>query len=186
MQRKTTRSGGRTHAGGGRLRAATDGEVRRTSWHMDFIYGLDGINPGDDRARVAFHNEEGEIEFSAPALHVDGRIGLSETIFGEAFTFLRETVSTAVPKLTIPSPSMVHWRGGRAALDEAVYLTSTGFWADLTAAYRDEVRRLGELAARYLQLDDTSLAYLNDPGQRSYVGSIGGDPSGSTSSTSGT
>ena len=59
------------------LRAATDGEFRRTSWHMDFIYGLDGIHPGDDRVRVAFHNEEGEIEFSAPALHVDGRIGLS-------------------------------------------------------------------------------------------------------------
>jgi 5-methyltetrahydropteroyltriglutamate--homocysteine methyltransferase len=158
------------------LRAATDGEFRRTSWHMDFIYGLDGIHPGDDRVRVAFHNEEGEIEFSAPALHVDGRIGLSETIFGEAFTFLRDTVSKAVPKLTIPSPSMVHWRGGRAALDEDVYPDLDGFWADLTAAYRDEVRRLGELGCTYLQLDDTSLAYLNDPGQRSYVGSIGGDP----------
>ena len=158
------------------LRAATDGEFRRTSWHMDFIYGLDGIHPGDDKVRVAFHNEDGEIEFSAPALHVDGRIGLSETIFGEAFTFLRDTVSTAVPKLTIPSPSMVHWRGGRAALDEDVYPDLEGFWADLTAAYRDEVRRLGELGCTYLQLDDTSLAYLNDPGQRSYVGSIGGDP----------
>ena len=158
------------------LRAATDGEFRRTSWHMDFIYGLDGIHPGDDRVRVSFHNQEGEIEFSAPALHVDGRIGLSETIFGEAFTFLRDTVSKAVPKLTIPSPSMVHWRGGRAALDEDVYPDLDGFWADLTAAYRDEVRRLGELGCTYLQLDDTSLAYLNDPGQRSYVGSIGGDP----------
>ena len=158
------------------LRAATDGEFRRTSWHMDFIYGLDGIHPGDDKVRVAFHNEDGEIEFSAPALHVDGRIGLSETIFGDAFTFLRDTVSTAVPKLTIPSPSMVHWRGGRAALDEDVYPDLDGFWADLTAAYREEVRRLGELGCTYLQLDDTSLAYLNDPGQRSYVGSIGGDP----------
>ena len=71
---------------------------------------------------------------------------------------------------------MVHWRGGRAALDEDVYPDLDGFWADLTAAYRDEVRRLGELGCTYLQLDDTSLAYLNDPGQRSYVGSIGGDP----------
>ena len=103
------------------LRAATDGEFRRTSWHMDFIYRLDGIRPGDDRVRVAFHNAEGDIEFTAPALHVDGRIGISETVFGDAFSFLRDNVTAAVPKLTIPSPSMVHWRGGLAALDEAVY-----------------------------------------------------------------
>ena len=66
------------------LRAATDGEFRRTSWHMDFIYGLDGIKPWGRQTEVAFHNEDGEIEFSPPALHVDGRIGLSETIFGDA------------------------------------------------------------------------------------------------------
>jgi 5-methyltetrahydropteroyltriglutamate--homocysteine methyltransferase len=158
------------------LRSATDGEFRRTSWHMDFIYGLDGIHPGDDRVKVAFHNEEGDIEFTAPALHVDGRIGVSETIFGDAFSFLRANVTSAVPKLTIPSPSMVHWRGGRAALDEDVYGDIDLFWADLTAAYREEVRRLGELGCTYLQLDDTSLAYLNDPGQRAYAASIGGDP----------
>jgi 5-methyltetrahydropteroyltriglutamate--homocysteine methyltransferase len=158
------------------LRSATDGEFRRTSWHMDFIYGLDGIHPGDDRVKVAFHNEDGDIEFTAPALHVDGRIGVSATIFGDAFSFLRDTVSTAVPKLTIPSPSMVHWRGGRAALDEDVYADVDAFWADLTAAYREEVRRLGELGCTYLQLDDTSLAYLNDPAQRAYAASIGGDP----------
>ena len=158
------------------LRAATDGEFRRTSWHMDFIYGLDGIRPGDDRVRVAFHNAEGDIEFTAPALHVDGRIGISETVFGDAFSFLRENVTSAVPKLTIPSPSMVHWRGGLAALDEAVYSDIDLFWSDLTAAYREEVRRLGELGCSYLQFDDTSLAYLNDPGQRAYAASIGGDP----------
>jgi len=158
------------------LQSATDGEFRRTSWHMDFIYGLDGIHPGDDRVRVAFHNEEGDIEFTAPALHVDSRIGVTETIFGDAFTFLRHNVTSAVPKLTIPSPSMVHWRGGRAALDEDVYADIDLFWSDLTAAYREQVRRLGELGCSYLQLDDTSLAYLNDPGQRAYAASIGGDP----------
>jgi 5-methyltetrahydropteroyltriglutamate--homocysteine methyltransferase len=158
------------------LRAATDGEFRRTSWHMDFIYSLDGITPGDDRVKVAFHNEEGDIEFTAPALHVDGPIGVTETIFGDAFSFLRDTVTSAAPKLTIPSPSMVHWRGGRAALDEDVYADIELFWGDLTAAYREEVRRLGELGCTYLQLDDTSLAYLNDPGQRAYAASIGGDP----------
>jgi 5-methyltetrahydropteroyltriglutamate--homocysteine methyltransferase len=85
-------------------------------------------------------------------------------------------VTTGVPKLTIPSPSMVHYRGGRAAIDESVYPELDGFWSDLTAAYREEVRRLGELGCTYLQLDDTSLAYLNDPEQRRYVASIGGDP----------
>jgi 5-methyltetrahydropteroyltriglutamate--homocysteine methyltransferase len=158
------------------LSAVTDGEFRRTSWHMDFIYGLDGISTADDKVKVSFHNAEGDIEFMAAALHVDARLGVSETIFGEAFSFLRECADGAVPKLTIPSPSMVHWRGGQAAIDEEVYPTIDEFWSDLTAAYREEVRRLGELGCTYLQLDDTSLAYLNDPEQRRYVASIGGDP----------
>jgi len=71
---------------------------------------------------------------------------------------------------------MVHYRGGRAAIDGSVYPDLDGFWSDLTAAYREEVRRLGELGCTYLQLDDTSLAYLNVPEQQRYVASIGGDP----------
>jgi 5-methyltetrahydropteroyltriglutamate--homocysteine methyltransferase len=71
---------------------------------------------------------------------------------------------------------MVHYRGGKAAIDDAVYPTLDEFWGDLTAAYRDEVRRLGELGCTYLQFDDTSLAYMNDPHQREYIASIGGDP----------
>jgi len=81
-----------------------------------------------------------------------------------------------VPKLTIPSPSMVHYRGGKAAIDPAVYPTLDEFWAGLVAAYREQVRRLGDAGCTYLQLDDTSLAYMNDPHQREYVASIGGDP----------
>jgi 5-methyltetrahydropteroyltriglutamate--homocysteine methyltransferase len=158
------------------LRGVTDGEFRRTSWHMDFIYALDGISTADDKVKVSFHNEERDIEFMAAALHVDGKVGVSRTIFGDAFSFLAGRVETGVPKLTIPSPSMVHYRGGRAAIDEAVYPDLEAFWSDLTAAYREEVRRLGELGCTYLQLDDTSLAYLNDPVQRRYVASIGGDP----------
>jgi 5-methyltetrahydropteroyltriglutamate--homocysteine methyltransferase len=158
------------------LRAVTDGEFRRTSWHMDFIYALDGISTSDDKVKVSFHNEQGDIEFMAAALHVDGKVGVSETIFGDAFSFLKDSAEGAVPKLTIPSPSMVHYRGGRAAIDESVYPDLDAFWSDLTAAYREEVRRLGELGCTYLQLDDTSLAYLNDPEQRRYVASIGGDP----------
>ncbi len=158
------------------LRAVTDGEFRRTSWHMDFIYALDGISTSDDKVRVSFRGEQGDIEFMTAALRVDGKVGVSETIFGDAFSFLEDCADGAVPKLTIPSPSMVHYRGGRAAIDENVYPDLDGFWGDLTAAYREEVRRLGELGCTYLQLDDTSLAYLNDPEQRRHVASIGGDP----------
>jgi 5-methyltetrahydropteroyltriglutamate--homocysteine methyltransferase len=158
------------------LRGVTDGEFRRTSWHMDFIYGLDGVTTADDKVKVSFHNEGGDIEFMAALAHVSGKVGVSETLFGDAFTFLRQCASTGVPKLTIPSPSMVHYRGGRAAIDESVYPDIEDFWQDLTAAYRDEIGRLAELDCMYLQLDDTSLAYLNDPDQRRYMESIGGDP----------
>jgi 5-methyltetrahydropteroyltriglutamate--homocysteine methyltransferase len=158
------------------LQSATDGEFRRESWHMDFIYQLDGITKESGHIAVKFFNEDGEIEFTPAALHVDGKLGLSHTIFGDAFSFLRETVTTNVPKLTIPSPSMVHYRGGKAAVDESIYPELDAFWVDLTAAYAEEVRRLGELGCTYLQFDDTSLAYMNDPHQREYIASIGGDP----------
>jgi 5-methyltetrahydropteroyltriglutamate--homocysteine methyltransferase len=158
------------------LQSATDGEFRRASWHMDFIYQLDGITKEAGHIAVKFYNENGEIEFTPAALHVDGKLGVSTTIFGDAFRFLQGTVTSAVPKLTIPSPSMVHYRGGKAAIDPSVYSDMDDFWADLVAAYRDEVRRLGELGCSYLQIDDTSLAYMNDPHQREYIASIGGDP----------
>ncbi len=158
------------------LRAATDGEFRRTFWHMDFIYQLDGVTKEAGHISVKFFNEEGAIEWTPAAIHVEGRLGVSETIFGDHFRFLQETVTTSVPKLTIPSPSMVHYRGGKAAVDPDVYPDLDAFWADLTAAYADEIRRLGELGCTYLQLDDTSLAYMNDPHQRDYIASIGGDP----------
>ncbi len=158
------------------LQSATDGEFRRASWHMDFIYQLDGITKEPGEIKVKFHNERGDIEFTPAALHIDGKLGVSKTIFGDDFRFLQQAVTSAVPKLTIPSPSMVHYRGGRAAIDRRVYPDLDSFWADLVAAYRDEVRRLGELGCTYLQFDDTSLAYMNDPHQRDYIASIGGDP----------
>ncbi len=158
------------------LQSATDGEFRRASWHMDFIYQLDGITKEPGEIKVKFHNERGDIEFTPAALHIDGKLGVSKTIFGDDFRFLQQTVTSAVPKLTIPSPSMVHYRGGKAAIDPRVYPDLDSFWADLVAAYRDEVLRLGELGCTYLQFDDTSLAYMNDPHQRDYIASIGGDP----------
>jgi 5-methyltetrahydropteroyltriglutamate--homocysteine methyltransferase len=157
------------------LQSATDGEFRRASWHMDFIYQLDGITKEAGHIAVKFFNEEGEIEFTPAALHIDGKLGVSTTIFGDDFRFLQSEVTTATPKLTIPSPSMVHYRGGKAAIDPNVYPELDDFWADLVAAYREQVRRVGELGCTYLQFDDTSLAYINDPHQREYIASIGGD-----------
>jgi 5-methyltetrahydropteroyltriglutamate--homocysteine methyltransferase len=158
------------------LKSATDGEFRRTSWHMDFIYQLDGIDPADEQIKVAFHNEQGDVEFTTAALSVHDRVGLSKPIFGDAFETLKSLTTRATPKLTIPSPSMVHYRGGRAAISEDVYPDIEAFWSDLVAAYRKQVSALGELGCTYLQFDDTSLAYLNDPKQREYIAEIGGDP----------
>ncbi len=104
------------------LRTATDGEMRRTSWHMDFIYSLDGVDSTDERLQVHFRNADGDLDFESAALRVHDRVRLGDTIFGDAFAFLAETVRQSAdaltPKLTIPSPSMVHYRGGRAAIDE--------------------------------------------------------------------
>jgi 5-methyltetrahydropteroyltriglutamate--homocysteine methyltransferase len=160
------------------LVAATDGEFRRASWHMDFIYSLGGVTRVEEEGlHVQFHNEEGGIEFNPPASRVEDRIHLDGTIFGDAFTFLRDTVADGqVPKLTIPSPSMVHYRGGREAISAEVYPDLDAFWDDLAAAYAKEIAGLHGLGCRYLQLDDTSLAYMNDPAQREFVRSRGGDP----------
>jgi 5-methyltetrahydropteroyltriglutamate--homocysteine methyltransferase len=158
------------------LQTATDGEFRRTSWHMDFIYRLGGITQSDERIKVQFHNPDGTLEFDTPALHVSGPVRLQETIFGDDFAFLKSVVGPGqTAKLTIPSPSMVHYRGGRAAIDPAVYPDEERFWADLSAAYASQVRRVAELGCGYLQLDDTSLAYLNDPAQRAMLVERGDD-----------
>ncbi|MQA09349.1 MAG: 5-methyltetrahydropteroyltriglutamate--homocysteine S-methyltransferase [Pseudonocardiaceae bacterium] len=159
------------------LRSATDGEFRRESWHMDFIYQLGGMDKVyDGGIHVEFHNETKSYTWAPPTARVVSPIRLPHTIFGDAFTFLRNTAGAVTPKLTIPSPSMVHYRGGRSAIDESVYPELDAFWDDLTAAYAKEVRLLYDLGCRYLQLDDTSLAYMNDPAQRQHVAEVGGDP----------
>jgi 5-methyltetrahydropteroyltriglutamate--homocysteine methyltransferase len=159
------------------LQSATDGEFRRTSWHMDYIYQLGGIGKAEENLTVKFYNERGELEFTSAALKVHDKVRLEHTIFGDHFQVLKAlTDETGVtPKLTIPSPSMVHYRGGPAALDPNVYADIDEFWNDLSAAYAEEVRRLGELGCRYLQFDDTSLAYLNDPRQREQIAKRGDD-----------
>jgi methionine synthase II (cobalamin-independent) len=158
------------------LHTATDGEFRRASWHMDFIYRLGGVTQATDTMEVQFRNAEGTISFTPAALRVSERIRLAETIFADDFAFLaRHTADGQTAKLTIPSPSMVHYRGGQAAVDRSVYPDLEQFWADLSAAYADQVRRIAELGCTYLQLDDTSLAYLNDPRQRAMIADRGDD-----------
>jgi 5-methyltetrahydropteroyltriglutamate--homocysteine methyltransferase len=158
------------------LHTVTDGEFRRASWHMDFIYRLGGITRAEETMAVEFRNTEGTISFTPAALRVRDRIRLTETIFESDFTFLAEHKSPGqTAKLTIPSPSMVHYRGGLAAIDRGVYPDEDEFWADLSAAYAEQVRRMSELGCTYLQLDDTSLAYLNDPRQRAMLADRGDD-----------
>ena len=156
------------------LQGVTDGEFRRGSWHMDFLYQVGGITKVQDNLTVQFHNEKGDIEFTPAALRVSSRLELKKCIFGEDFEYLK-SVSRATPKLTIPSPSMMHYRGGRAAIDAASYPDLEQFWTDLAAVYAAEIAALSKLGCTYLQLDDTSLAYLNDPAQREHVAHIGGD-----------
>jgi 5-methyltetrahydropteroyltriglutamate--homocysteine methyltransferase len=158
------------------LQSATDGEFRRASWHMDFIYQLGGIEKVEGNITVQFHNPQGDIEFTPAAIHVGAPVRLERPIFADAFAFLRSLTADGVtPKLTIPSPSMVHYRGGAAAIDPAVYPDVDRFWEDLTRAYADEVRAVAELGCTYLQFDDTSLAYLNDPSQRAMIAGQGED-----------
>jgi 5-methyltetrahydropteroyltriglutamate--homocysteine methyltransferase len=158
------------------LQSATDGEFRRASWHMDFIYQLGGIEKVAGDLKVQFRNDEGEVEFTPAAIAVTDKVRLDHTIFAEDFEFLKGEVADGVTaKLTIPSPNMVHYRGGRAALDPRVYPDVDQFWSDLASAYADQVRAVAELGCDYLQFDDTSLAYLNDPRQREAMEQRGED-----------
>jgi len=156
------------------LHGITDGEIRRGSWHMDFLYQFGGVEKVQTNLKVRFQNEQGALEFTPSALEVNGRIKLEKPIFEDDFSFLK-SITTRTPKLTIPAPSMMHYRGGRAAIDESVYPTLDEFWHDLGNAYAQELEALGKAGCTYLQLDDTSLAYLNDPTQREYVNNLGGD-----------
>jgi 5-methyltetrahydropteroyltriglutamate--homocysteine methyltransferase len=156
------------------LQSVTDGELRRGSWHMDFLYQIGGVTRVQDDMKVTFHNAKGDIEFTPSALRASARLSLPTTIFGEDFAFLK-SATRHTPKITIPSPSMMHYRGGKAVVNPEVYPDIDLFWTDLKRVYMEQIGGLGRLGCTYLQLDDTSLAYLNDPAQREYVARLGGD-----------
>jgi 5-methyltetrahydropteroyltriglutamate--homocysteine methyltransferase len=156
------------------LEAITDGEMRRGSWHMDFLYRIGGVRKIEEDVVVKFRSEGGEVEFRPSGLRVAGKLKLDRPIFADDFTFVKSH-TRHTPKLTIPSPSMMHYRGGRAAIDDKVYPEMDTFWSDLADVYRGEIKALADIGCTYLQIDDTTLSYMNDPAQRAYIDSIGGD-----------
>jgi len=156
------------------LQGVTDGEFRRSSWHMDFLYQIGGVSTGNANQKIQFRNEQGVMELTTTAHAVTGKFKLDHCIFGDDFTFLK-SATKATPKITIPSLNMMHFRSGRAAIDPAVYPDMEEFWSDLARVYSEELQALAELGCTYLQIDDISLAYLNDPSMREHVTRLGGD-----------
>lgn len=157
------------------LHGITDGEFRRTYFHTDFLLQLDGVEEGGGTA-VHFHQHGGKaLSYAPPVMKITGKVAHARDIQRADYEFLASCTSRT-PKVTIPSPTMLHFRGGRDAIDAATYPDLEDFYADLAAAYRAEIASLADAGCRYLQLDDTNLAYLCDDTQRENVRSRGMDP----------
>ena len=157
------------------FKAATDGEFRRTWFHLDFLSGFSNVEVRLASVKARFHTHAGELEMQPPASYVVGRLRHDKGIFVDDFKFLK-SVTTALPKLTVPSPSLMHFRGGRASVDTNAYPEMDAFYDDLASAYAAEIRELGEAGCRYLQFDETTLAYLCDPSLQEQVRKAGEDP----------
>ena len=156
------------------LQGVTDGEFRRTFFHIDFLEQLQGVETKGG-LHVKFHSAKGDIDMEPPVLQVAGKVRHARSIQLDDFKFLR-SVTKRVPKVTIPSPTMLHFRGGRGAISREAYPDLEQFYADVAACYRDEVKSLAEAGCTYLQLDDTNLAYLCDPKMRDGAKARGDDP----------
>ncbi len=155
------------------LRAVTDGEFRRRSWWLELILGWKGFEA--DRtgsARLKWRNEAGVTQGFSD-LNVTGKIAWRPSAVARAFSFVREN-TRAVPKVTLPAPNCVHYyTGGKLGFYGR---DADAFWHDLIAAYKTEIAALVSAGARYIQLDDTSIAFICDPQHRDYVRSWGMDP----------
>ncbi len=156
------------------LQSVTDGEFRRTFFHVDFLEHLEGVTVSGGIG-VKFMTKTGVVDFAPPRLSVTGKLRHVEDIQKADFEFLK-SVTTRTPKVTIPSPTMVHFRGGRAAIDIEAYPDMDEFFEDLAQCYRDEIKSLYQAGCRYIQLDDTNLAYLCDPKMRQGAKERGDDP----------
>jgi methionine synthase II (cobalamin-independent) len=156
------------------LQGITDGEFRRTFFHIDFLEQLDGIETHTG-FQAQFHTKTGDIGFAPPVLKVTGKVKHARPIQLEDFKFLK-SVTKRTPKVTIPSPTMLHFRGGREGISKDAYPDIEEFFADVAVAYQDEIKSLADAGCTYLQLDDTNLAYLCDPKIREAARGRGLDP----------
>jgi 5-methyltetrahydropteroyltriglutamate--homocysteine methyltransferase len=158
------------------MQAITDGEYRRHSWSSDFIQRFSGVKIVPGKIKVSFRNEEESLDFTPPGTRIEAKLGRPNPIFVDHFKFLK-SVAHATPKMTIPSPTMLHFRGGRAGVDEKVYPDMEDFYTDLSRVYAEEIADLAAAGCRYLQIDETNFAYLCDESLRAQVKTnIGEDP----------
>jgi 5-methyltetrahydropteroyltriglutamate--homocysteine methyltransferase len=157
------------------LKLATDGEFNRFSWQRDFLLKIGNVQNMESRLTVRFHSAAGTRDHTPPSLRVAGRLSRPAGIFVDDFKFLK-SVAKATPKITVPSPTIVHFRGGREAIDARAYPQMDAFYEDLAGVYRAEIADLAQAGCRYLQIDEVNLAYLCDPELRRQVANIGEDP----------
>jgi 5-methyltetrahydropteroyltriglutamate--homocysteine methyltransferase len=158
------------------LQGVTDGEYRRAIFHVDFLKHIQGVTVSASEYTVKFRSADKVIDFAPPVLGVSGRLARpAGGIAVNDFSFLRKA-TRHTPKLCIPSPSMLHFRGGRGSVDSKAYPEIAEFFSDLSRVYREEIRDLADAGCRYLQLDDTNLAYLCDPEHRERARGLGEDP----------
>jgi 5-methyltetrahydropteroyltriglutamate--homocysteine methyltransferase len=155
------------------LQSITDGEFRRDWWHLDFLAQLEGVTLQDNPGPKFQTGEHGGEQ--PPIATVTGRIACRRPIMAGPFAYLKSQ-TTRTPKMTIPSPSMLHLRGGRAAISREAYPDLAAFWADVAAAYRQAIGHLYDAGCRYLQLDDITFAYLCDPKIQANCRANGDDP----------
>jgi 5-methyltetrahydropteroyltriglutamate--homocysteine methyltransferase len=157
------------------FRLATDGEYNRTSWQRDFLLQFQNVRQVAAKLAVRFHSAAGTRDHAPPSLEVTGKLARPRGVFVHDFRFLRSIAKVAA-KITIPSPTTMHFRGGRQAVDAAAYPDMDEFYADLARVYREEIADLAAAGCRYLQIDEVNLAYLCDPELRTQVRNIGEDP----------
>jgi 5-methyltetrahydropteroyltriglutamate--homocysteine methyltransferase len=157
------------------LKLATDGEFNRTFWQRDFLLKFANVRQVAAKLTVRFHSAAGTRDHSPPTLQITGKLARPSAIFVDDFKFLK-SVTKVTPKITIPSPTTMHFRGGRDAIDRDAYPDIEEFYADLARVYREEIVSLAEAGCRYLQIDEVNFAYLCDPALRTQVRNIGEDP----------
>jgi 5-methyltetrahydropteroyltriglutamate--homocysteine methyltransferase len=153
----------------------TDGEYNRTFWQRDFLLKFANVRQVPAKLMVRFHSAAGTRDHAPPTLEVTGKLGRPRGIFVDDFKFL-QSIAHATAKITIPSPTTMHFRGGRQAVDANAYPDIAEFYGDLARAYREEIDDLAAAGCRYLQIDEVNLAYLCDPELRTQVRNIGENP----------